>query len=110
MSDATDARDKAIKRVGGRDPGWMLRALEAVRSCARDMDNFTTDDVLTYLADEDKPKKVNGCWEPVDPRALGAVMVASNHCGVCNPTGVIVRSSRAVSHARRKLSWRSCLR
>ena len=109
MSDATDARDKAIKRVGGRDPGWMIRAATAVKKCALSEDFFTTDDVIGYLKPDDVPRRIGGLWVPVEPRAWGAVMRVCHERRTCVPTGRYVASSRVASHARPKMEWQSLI-
>jgi len=106
---ATQLRDDGIaKAAAGARDGWIDRVVEAVRQCALDVQVFTTDDVLDYLAESDVPRRsADGKWLPAHPTALGAVMLQAAKRGICVATGAYVESDRRRSHARRKMQWRS---
>ncbi len=93
MTTATAARDSALSRVERHaDPQWLARAYAAVRNCAANLHEFTSDDVWSELASMRK--------FPHEPRALGPVMRAAVKAGVCVPMGIYRPSVRVACHAR----------
>ena len=103
MSDATDARDRALDRVAAAaDQRWASAATMAVRALAESREAFTTDAVWALLLRM-------GASIPDEPRALGAVMRRCRDVGWIEPTDRTVLSSRPETHARPIRVWRSRL-
>ena len=100
MAAARAARDQAIKRVDtNADPTWKTRALMAVADVARAKETLISDDVWIHLG-----------WMPIEPRAIGPVMLAAAKRGYIERIdGEMRQAHRIVNHARPQQVWRSLL-
>ncbi len=99
LAAAREARDEAIEIVGDNaDNGWMDSARGVIHKLARDMDEFTTDDMWRLIE------------PPREPRAAGAAMQMAHRLGYCEPTDRTRISARPMCHARPVRIWRSKLR
>lgn len=88
------ALESAIDQVSDTD--WLAECVAAIRSTARVMSVWTTDDVLelhTHL--EECPER----------RVMGAAILQLSRAGEIRATGRYVASSRVASHARPKREW-----
>lgn len=93
----TKRRDEAIDRVEAHAPeDWNVAAYQAVLRVARQLQEFTTDDVWQALA-----------AYPNERRAIGATMRDAARTGVCSNTGRVVKSQRAGCHRRPVTVWLS---
>lgn len=90
------ALDSAIDQVSDTD--WLAECIDAIRSTARVLEAWTTDDVLRHHPHlEECPER------PV----LGAAILHLSRLGEIRATGQYVASSRVASHARPKRQWRA---
>ena len=94
-------RDAGIARAAAGAGEWKDRALEAVISCARKWDRFSSDEVWQVLGD-DIP--VN------DNRAFGAVMLNARKQGFIEPTDRFRASDRPQVHRNPIRIWKSRMR
>jgi len=98
---AEQAREAGIQQASdGASLWWKDRALAAVRDCAANLAEFTTDDVWRALGD------VGGGDDTLEPRAIGPVMRQAQQQGICEPTDRYQNSASVVCHARPKRIWR----
>lgn len=100
LLDAIAAADRAINQAGQHaDPDWYDAAILAVRQCARQHHEFTTDELWQTLE----------TWghSTHEPRAMGAVMRQAKRDGIARPTGNYRQSTRGVNHARPVAIWRA---
>ena len=89
----------ALERVGDNaDPDWKEHAETAVRFCAKNLDEFTADDVWGLL---------QGVEAPHEPRAMGAVMRHMASQGVIQRTDRVRESVRAEAHRSPKRIWKA---
>ena len=101
MTTATDTRNKAITQVAtNTDPTWWNKAIETVIAVARTSFDFTTDDIWEQLKTSPLPT-------PHEPRALGAVMIAVQRCGIITATEKYRQSTRPECHARPIRVWQA---
>ena len=102
MDDAQLNLDAALEKVeSNADPEWKAAALEAVRSCAKNMPEFTTDQVWRILARTD--------YGTHEPRAMGAIMRQAVSLGWVKPTDQYRTSERPECHKRPVKVWYSNL-
>lgn len=96
-SGGTAERDTAIELVGDTtDARFLLEAQAAVEATAKEMSEFTTDDV--------RPK----CkLTPREPRVWGWVMNAARKDGIAVPTPRSKQSNHRPCHHRPKRIWQS---
>lgn len=101
LFDAAKARmeaDDAITRVEhGCDPVWIELATRVVQRLARELPEFSTDQVWMELQEH----------VVREPRALGAVMRAAARYGWVRNSGRYVKSSRTACHSRPVPLWSS---
>lgn len=98
---ARDARDEAIEHVAqGASPAVKFALYMAVSSTARELHEFTADDVWARVI------LPNGVHEP---RIMGAVIMAAARAHVCEPTEKWRQSANVTCHARPMRVWRSLL-
>jgi hypothetical protein len=90
------ARDEALAVVGGDDPNWKDRALEACYQVALTNRMFASDDIWRY-----------GLDKPREPRALGPVMMRACKLGYCERTEMTRASSSVTQHAQPIRIYRS---
>ena len=89
-------RDAAIAQVGDNTSAWWMRsAIDAIRKCAREMPEFTTDDVWRII----------GMSAGLEPRAMGAAMTQAQTMGIIAPTKDYRPSALVVCHGRPKRVW-----
>ena len=96
-------RDEAMEDVeehAGED--WNELAYEVVWSVAATTDLFMADDIHDRAWDADLP-------EPREPRAWGPVMLRAIHAGICEPTGIWVKTNRSSRHAAPTRQYRSLM-
>jgi len=72
-------------------------ALRAVRSVARRLSEFTTDEVAAELTD----------WTIAEPRLLGPAMLRAQRAGWIVPTDRVRKTSNPAAHSRPKAIWQS---
>jgi len=80
------------------DASWQLEAIEAVRRLARELCDFTTDEVWERLE-----------HPPREPRLFGPLMRACERDGIIERTDEFRPSTRQINHGRRQQIWRSRL-
>jgi len=91
------ARDAAIEQVGDNASSWWMRqAIDAIRKCARENVEFTTDDVW----------KLVDMSAGLEPRAMGAAMSQAQKLGIVVPTDRYRNSAQVSCHGRPKRVWR----
>lgn len=94
--------DAALERVEAHaDAEWKQAALEAVRLCARQMPEFTTDQIWKVLDRTD--------YGTHEPRAMGAIMRQAVGLGWVKPTNQYRTSDRPECHKRPVKVWDSML-
>lgn len=92
------ARDEAISRVErNADPDWKDMAYDMIVATARELPEFTQDDVWA-----------RGLPPTRENRALGPVFLRAARDGVCRKTDRVRPST--LSHGSGKPVWRSLLR
>lgn len=93
-------RDTAINRVkAGAPKQWLAMACECVRAIVQRQAEFTTDEVWDELGRAGWP-------EPVEPRAMGAVMRMMSEEGLIARTDRVQPSTRPECHRRPVAVWR----
>lgn len=88
-------REAAMERVAkGTPPEWLAAMASAVMAVAREMSEFTTDEVWKKLGSQ-----------PREPRALGAVIMSLSRGGSIRRTGKFKQSKRPECHCRPLAVW-----
>ena len=101
MTTATDTRNKAITQVAtNTDPTWAAQTMLIIKQIATNTFDFTTDDIWEQLKTSPLPT-------PHEPRALGAVMIAVQRCGIITATDKYRQSTRPECHARPIRVWQA---
>lgn len=100
---AAQARDNAIDQVErGADADVLEIIADAIRKVAAARKTFTTDHVWAHVPAE--------CRVTVDPRVIGAAMIAAAREGiVVRLPGVFIASDMVRCHRRPKQVWKSSL-
>ena len=94
--------DAALEAVEAHaDADWKHAALEAVRLCAQQMPDFTTDQGWKVLSRTDS--------QTHEPRAMGAIMRQAVSLGWVKPTDQYRPSDRPDCHKRPVKVWYSNL-
>ena len=93
-------RDSGLAQVEEHaDPAWGESALEAVRTTAKKLTEFTVDDVW--------PNMMGG--ETHDLRAMGPIMKRAQRLRLIEPTGGVVLARRVSCHKCPRRVWRSLI-
>jgi len=92
-------KEEAIRLVEQNTPyGWKVRANKALVSAARDLPEFTTDDIKQLMDVDDVPP---------EPRAMGAIVKAAARKGTIEKVkGKYRESTDPACHRRPKQVWR----
>ncbi len=99
LDEAIKERDQAIERSEDHAHAeWLAMALLTVQKMGLLGGTFTTDDVWRWLDHYGVTTH--------EPRAMGAVMKRAVKDGLIEPTGVYVKSTRKVNHARPQVQYR----
>jgi hypothetical protein len=80
---------------------WKKVASDAVRKCALEMPEFTTDDVWIIIRKTGITTQTNA--------ALGAIMLAAQRSGMIKHTGNYVASKNFTNHKRAVSLWQSLI-
>jgi hypothetical protein len=93
-------RDEGMARAEANAPVWRDDAYDLAVLCARNSKEFTSEDVIGYLARA-------GIGLPSNPRALGAVMNRLTSTSVAFPTDRTMPARRASRHRGSVRIWKS---
>ena len=92
-------KEESIRLVEQSTPyGWKVRANQALLSAARDLPDFTTDDIRNLMDMDDVPP---------EPRAMGAIVKAAARKGTIEKIkGQYRESTDPTCHRRPKQVWK----
>lgn len=99
QAEAREARAKGMAKALSRKgvEAWKEKCYQAIKLCALNMAEFTTDDVWAQIG------------PPPEKRISGPIMTACARRGWIENTGRVVASREKVCHARPKAVWRSLI-
>lgn len=99
MNSAQQAGNEAIDRaMRHASPEWVACAEAAVRNCAENFNEFSSDDVWSALATMHQTTH--------EPRALGGIMRRAVKSGICFRTDTYRPSVREQCHGRPVMVYR----
>jgi len=82
------------------NPLWKNEVRQAIAYCIRNLGEFTSDDVWSYLKD-------NGTATTAEPRALGSLIREAKADGLIIATGRYRQSNRPECHQNPKMIWQT---